>query len=184
VLWRTVLYSDSARGDNPGVSVQVVRAVGLAATTAYAVFVVWLFAAQPRTLAEVSGGIAAQIGAYQVDEAAFEAGLAFFRRDQFVEARSAFTRADPAQRDPRTQFYIAYSYYRQGWGRLYNDDELFRHGLAAVDRAIAVAPAGRVEVAEGDLQMHSSDELRAELERGLTRDLSDLNPLRVLRTRK
>jgi hypothetical protein len=166
------------------VSDTVVRAIGLSATAVYGAFVVWLFASQPRTLAEVTGGVAAQVGAYRIDEPALAAGLAFFRRDQFVEARSAFARADPAERDARTQFYVAYSYYRQGWGRIYNDDELFRQGLASVDRAIAVAPGGRVVVDDPDLQMHSSDELRAELERGLTRELSDLNPLRVLRERK
>ena len=40
----------------------------------------------------------------------------------------AFARADPAVRDARTQFYIAYSYYRQGWGRLYHDDALYAEG--------------------------------------------------------
>lgn len=166
------------------VSVSLVRALGLAASGVYALFVIWLFAAQPRTLAEVTGGVAAQVGAYRVDAAAFESGLAFFRRDAFVEARSAFARADPAQRDPRTQFYVAYSFYRQGWGRVYSDDQLFREGLTALDRALSAAPGSHVEVADPDLKMHSSDELRAELERGLTRDLSDLNPLRVLRERK
>jgi hypothetical protein len=32
--------------------------------------------------------------------------------------------------------------------------------------------------------MRSGDELKAELEAGLTRDLSDFNPLRLLETRK
>jgi hypothetical protein len=82
------------------------------------------------------------------------------------------------------QFYIAYAYYREGWGRLYNDDTLFGKGLTAVDKAIALAPGGRLVVDDPDLQMHSADELRAELQRGLTRDASDLNPLRVLGTRK
>jgi hypothetical protein len=34
------------------------------------------------------------------------------------------------------------------------------------------------------LQMRSADELRTELEAGLTRDASDLNPLRLLQERK
>ena len=45
-----------------------------------------------------------------------------------------------------TQFYIAYSWYRQGWGRVYSDDDMFAQGLMAVNRAIAVAPDGRVRV--------------------------------------
>ena len=82
------------------------------------------------------------------------------------------------------QFYIAYAYYREGWGRLYSDDALFGKGLAAVDKAIALAPGGRLVVDDQDLLMHSADELRAELQRGLVRDASDFNPLRVFGKRK
>ena len=32
--------------------------------------------------------------------------------------------------------------------------------------------------------MHSADELKAELEAGLTHDLSDFNPLRLMQPRK
>ena len=134
--------------------------------------------------AGLAGGLAAIVGAYHVDAQAFADGLQFFRKDQFVEARAAFSRADPAERDATTQFYIAYAFYREGWGRVYNDDTLFTSGLAAVDKAIALAPNGRVVVADPDLQMHSADELRAELQRGVTREASDLNPLKVFRTRK
>lgn len=162
----------------------IVRALGLVLSALYACAIVWLYAAQPQTMAQATGGLASHVGAYRVDEEAFSDGLAFFRRDQFAEARAAFSRADPAERDARTQFYIAYSFYRQGWGRVYNDDELFRQGLQAVDRAIALAPNHRLVIEDMDLGMHSADELRAELERGLTRELSDFNPLKVLRQRK
>jgi hypothetical protein len=162
----------------------MIRAAGLLGTAVYAAFIGWLFAAQPRSAAEVRGGVAASLGAYAIDQASFDEGLAFFRREQFVEARAAFGRADPALRDPRTQFYVAYSYYRQGWGRVFSDDTLFRQGLDAVTRAMAASPDGRVVVADPDLGMQSADELRAELERGLTREASDLDPRRVLRGRK
>jgi hypothetical protein len=146
--------------------------------------VLWTYGRQPQNVAQFTGGLTSSVGAYRIDQAAFADGLAFFRKDQFVEARAAFSRADPAERDARTQFYIAYSYYRQGWGRLYSDDALFRQGLVHVDKAIAVAPAGRLVVDDDNLAMHSADELRAELERGLVRDPSDFNPMRVLRERK
>jgi tetratricopeptide (TPR) repeat protein len=165
-------------------SASTVRAVGLAATAAYAALIVWLYAAQPQTVAEVTGGLTASIGAYRIDQQAFDDGLGFFRRDQFEEARAAFGRADPAQRDAKTQFYIAYSYYRQGWGRVYSDDALFKLGLQSVDRAIALAPDRRLVVDDTQLGMRSADELRAELQRGLTRDASDLNPLRIFTSRK
>ena len=160
------------------------RALGLALTVAYAGLIVWLHASQPQSLAQVTGGLSASVGAYRVEPTAFEDGLRFFRGDQFVEARAAFHRADPATRDPLTQFYIAYSYYRQGWGLVTSDDALFAQGLEAVDLAIAVAPDGRIVVNDPDLGLRSADELRAELEAGLTMELSDFNPLRVFRTRK
>ena len=162
----------------------MVRALGLAFAVAYGALIVWLYAAQPQTVAQVTGGLASEIGAYRVNQQAFDDALAFFRRDQFAEARAAFARADPAARDARTQFYVAYSYYRQGWGRLYSDDALFKEGLRAVDLAISLAPDHRLVVDDTSLGMKSADELRAELQRGLTQDASDLNPLRVFEPRK
>ena len=162
----------------------MVRIAGLAMTLAYASLIVWLYAAQPKTVAEVTGSLSSTVGAYHVDAQAMSDALAFFRRDAFPEARMAFERADPAHRDARTQFYIAYSYYRQGWGRVYDDDELFRKGIEAVDRAILLAPDHRLIVDDPDLGMHSAEELKAELERGVTHDASDFNPLKVFRTRK
>ena len=162
----------------------VARIAGLLASTAYACFVIWLYVSQPQTVAEVTGGVAAGIGAYSVDQQATADAIAFFRRDMFPESRAAFFRADPALRDAKTQFYVAYSYYREGWGRLYDDDRLFGQGLEAVDRAIALAPNHRLVVDDPDLGMRSADELKAELERGVTRDASDFNPLKVFRSRK
>ena len=162
----------------------LVRGAGLVATIAYAAAIGWLYVTQPQTVAQVTGGFASAVGAYRIDQQAFEDGLRFFRGGQFPEARAAFARADTAERDARTQFYLAYTYYREGWGRLYNDDALFAKGLAAADKAIGLAPGGRLVVDDIDLQMRSADELRAELQRGLTREADDFNPLKIFRTRK
>jgi hypothetical protein len=162
----------------------IVRGGGLAIALVYASMILWAYARQPQTIAQVTGGLSATIGAYRVDPQAYADGLQFFRHDQFVEARAAFARADPAERDAQTQFYIGYSYYREGWGRLYSTDALFVKGLESVNKAIALAPGGRLVVNDPDLQMHSADELKAELQRGLERDVSDLNPMRIFRTRK
>ena len=162
----------------------VVRAIGLVASASYAAVLGWLFMTQPQTLTEAVGGLTASVGAYRIDEQAFADGLRFFRADQFVEARAAFARADPAQQDARTQFYVAYSYYRQGWGRTHSDDTLFSAGLTAVNRAIAVAPDGRLVVDDATLIMRTADELKAELEAGLRTDAADFNPLRVFESRK
>lgn len=160
------------------------RAVGLALAISYAVFIVWLYVRQPQTMAEVTGGLSATVGAYHINQQAFDDGLQLFRRDQFEAARSAFERADPAQQDARTQFYIAYTYYRAGWGRLYHDDQLYRRGMAHVEKAIALAPQGRLIVEDSNLLIRSADELKAELADGLTTDSSDWNPARVFRQRK
>lgn len=162
----------------------MVRAAGLVVSLVYAGVIVWLYSAQPQTMAEVTGGLAAGIGAYHIDEQAFADGLAFFRKDQFDEARAALERADPAQRDDRTQFYIAYTYYRQGWGRVYHDDVLFKKGLERINRAIEAAPGHRIVVEDANLGMRSADELKAELERGLRREPEDFNPLKLFRERK
>jgi tetratricopeptide (TPR) repeat protein len=161
----------------------VIRLSGLASSVAAALFIAWLLYAQPKTMADVRGGLAASVGLYEIDRVAFDEGLQFFRAGHLPEARLAFERADPAARDAVTQFYIAYSFYRQGWGRLYSDDELFRQALKALDRAVAASPDGRVLVEDAQLGLQSSDALRAELERGLTRELSDFNPMRWLRKR-
>jgi hypothetical protein len=157
------------------------RLLGLVLVVAYAALIVWLYAAQPRSLAELRGGVAGTVGAYTIDHASFAEGLRFFRNDQFVEARSAFARADPAQRDPTTQFYVAYSFLRQGWGRLYHDEALYREGLRTVERAAAASPTGQVRVDDAALALRTTDELKAELERGLRRDVPDLNRLRGAR---
>lgn len=161
----------------------VIRLGGLIVSLGAAAFAAWLLATQPATMADVSGGLAASVGLYRIDQAAFDEGLRYFREDRFREARLAFARADPAARHPTTQFYTAYSFYREGWGRVYNDDALFREALHALDRAVAAAP-GPVHVADPTLGLRSSDELRVEIERGLTRELSDFNPMRVLRPRQ
>ena len=160
------------------------RITGVAVATIYAVLIGWLYIRQPQTMAQVTGGLSAAVGSYHVDERTFADGLAFFRNNQFAEARMAFARADPADRDARTQFYIAYSYYRQGWGRVYHDDVLYRQGLAAIDRAIALAPGGRLVIDDQDLRMHTADELKAELQAGLQVESSDFNPSRLFRERK
>lgn len=163
---------------------QLVRGAGLVIAIAYASAITWTYVRQPQTVAQVTGGLASGIGAYRIDAQALADGMAFFKQDKFVEARAAFARADPAEQDARTQFYVAYSYYRQGWGRVYSDDALFSEGLKRVDLAIALSSSGRLVIDDPDLQMRSADELRAELDAGLQRDASDFNPFRVMRQRK
>lgn len=162
-------------------------------TAIYAVFIVFLYAAEPRTLEEVSTkamttveNIATKgtvvIGTYEVDALLFGQGIAAFRQENYVSARDAFTRADPEKRDARTQFYIAYSYYRQGWGRVTNDDLLFKQALESVERVRQIDPNFRSD--DASLLLPTPAELKSELEEGLVVTASDFNPLRVFRERK
>lgn len=165
-------------------SATVVRALGLLGTSVYAAFVVWLYVERPRSVDEVTGGVASAMGLYQVDRDQLELGRAAFRADRFRDARAAFGRADPARRDPVTQFYVAYSFYREGWGRFYNEDALFRQALAALDHAVSLTPDQRVRVDDPELGLADSDALRLELQHGLTVEMQDFNPLRALRKRQ
>ncbi len=162
---------------------RIIQLVGLVVSVVYAVAIVWVYATEPRSLRAVATGAQVATGTYQVDQERFNAALALFRREQFRAARDEWQRADPAQGDPTTQFYIAYSFYREGWGRVYYDQDLFKQGLDAVNRAIALAPAP-LNVADDNLQLHTAAELKAELEQGTERSWGDVNPLKVMRTRK
>jgi hypothetical protein len=163
---------------------RLIQSLGIAWTLLYAAFVVWLYAAAPRSFAEMRTEASATVGTYEVDRARFDAARDLFRREQYRAARDEWARADPARRDARTQFYVAYSFYREGWGRLYNEDALFRAGLEAVNRAINLAPDGALAVEDPELKIRTAAELKAELERGTERDWGDLNPAKVFRERK
>ncbi len=160
---------------------------------AYFSSIVFLYASEPRSLAEVSTKAISAIettvskgqvltGTYEIDRVRFDEGLAAFRADNFVLARDRFERADPERRDANTQFYIAYSYYRQGWGRAFNDDELFKEGLESIKYVPQIDPD--FVSRDADLKLKTAVELRSEFEEGLKVTVDDINPFRLLRERK
>ncbi len=170
-----------------------IQSLGIVLTLVLGVFILWLYWAAPKNLGEVStkaketientttqGQIL--IGTYEVDAAKFSDGLTAFRQDNFVVARDAFLRADPQRRDAKTQFYIAYSYYRQGFGKLYSDDELFKKGLEETNRVTAIDKNFKSD--DADLKMKTPAELKNEFEEGLKVTLSDFNPFKLTRERK
>ena len=164
-------------------SPSTIRVAGLVLSLFYAAAIVRVYVRQPATLPEVAGSLTASVGAYRIDQTRFEAGLAFFRMDQFVEARDAFAQADPARQDAAVQFYISYAYLRQGWGRVYADDGLYKAGQATLAHARSLSPDAPIVVADPNLRLHTAEEVAAEFQRGLTRDLSDLNPAGVFKER-
>jgi hypothetical protein len=159
----------------------------------YGAFIAWLYWAEPTSLEDVT--VKAKetietattkseviIGTYKVDAEKFNQGLEAFRQDNFILARDLFSRADPEKRDAKTQFYIAYSFYRQGWGRVSNDDALFRQALEQVSRVIGLDKDFRSD--DANLQLKNPVELKNELEEGLKVTADDFNPLKVFRERK
>ena len=167
--------------------------LSLLITVFYGFFVVWLYWAAPQNLEDVS--VKARetiesaatkseiiIGTYEVDREKFDQGLQAFRSDNFILARDLFQRADPERRDARAQFYVAYSFYRQGFGRVSNDDALFRQGLEQVNRVISLDKNFRA--ADQNLKLQTPVELKNELEEGLKVTAEDFNPLKVFRERK
>ena len=170
-----------------------IQILGLVLTVIYGFIIVWLYWAEPKNLEEVStkaketientttkGQII--IGTYEVDAEKFNDGLRAFRADNFVAARQFFENADPERRDAKTQFYIAYSFYRQGFGKLYNDDELFKKGLEQTNRVITLDKNFKSD--DANLQMKTPAELKNEFEEGLRLTADDFNPFKVTRERK
>ena len=163
---------------------KVFQIAGIIWTVIYASLIVWIYATEPRSFKDVAANSQVAAGTYEINQERFNNGLALFRREQFRAARDEWIAADPAQRDPRTQFYIAYACYRQGWGRVYYDNALYKQGLEAINRAISLAPNGVLAVDDPDLQMHTAAELKAELEQGTETSWRDVNPLKLFRQRK
>ena len=170
-----------------------IQILGIVLAGFYGIFIAWLYWAEPKNLVEVS--IKAQttienvssktqvaIGTYEVDNAKFSEGLDAFRKNNFIVARDNFEKADPEKRDVQTQFYIAYSFYRQGFGKFTSDDALFKKGLKQTNSVITINKNFRS--ADENLQLKTPVELKNELEEGLKVTADDFNPLKVLRERK
>ena len=156
---------------------RTVQTAGIIIALLYAFVIVWLYLRQPRTFEEIKTQAAVETSLYQVKQENFDEALRRFNAGQYRIATEQFEIADPARRDPTTQFYIAYSYYMLGRGNFSDDDEMFNKGLAAVDRAIAVAPNNIFEIDRADLDIRSAAALRERLREGLEVTASDFNPL-------
>ena len=145
-----------------------IQSAGILFTLVYSFLILWVYITAPRSFSEAAAQTRATTGTYEVDPKHFQAGVELFHNDQFRASREEFALADPLQRDAHTQFYIAYSFYREGWGRTYNDEALFKQGLEAVDRALNLS-GGVLTVDDANLKMHSGAELKAELQAGSER---------------
>jgi Flp pilus assembly protein TadD len=171
-----------------------IQILGIVLSTMFAIFIAFLYATEPRSLGELTTKAGTAVGdaltkgqvitgTYAVDPAKFAQGLALFRAGDYPGARSAFEAADPEKRDGRTQFYIAYSLYRQGWGRFASDNKLFEQGLEVATRADKLL-GGTYISDDQDLKLKTPAALRNELEEGLRVTADDFNPMRALEERK
>jgi hypothetical protein len=170
-----------------------IQILGTVVSMIYFGFIAFLYLAEPRSIGDITTKAASTIqnaatkgsviaGTYEIDHVKFDEALRLFRQDNFIAARDAFQKADPEQRDARTQYYIAYSFYRQGWGRLSNDDELFAAGLKQLD-VVDRLDSNFVAV-DDDLKLKRPAELRHEFEEGMRITAGDFNPLKLVRERK
>ncbi len=156
-----------------------IQILGVVLSIIYTVLIVWLYANEPKTLSEVATKATVTVGTYEINKAKFDEGWRLFRAENYPAGRDFFNQADPEKRDSKTQFYIAYSYYRQGFGKVYNDDALFKQGLDALSRVEA-----NFKIEDEDLKLKTPAELKNEFEQGLQITTDDFNPLKVLRERK
>lgn len=170
-----------------------IQTIGISLTAVYAIFIAWLYLVEPKSLEElpskaqttienVTTKTQIAIGTYEIDRAKFDDGLTAFRQDNFLVARDQFQKADPERRDAKTQFYIAYSFYRQGFGRISNDDALFKQGLDQINRVVLLDRNFKSD--DANLQIKTPVELKNEFEEGLKITAGDFNPFKVLRERK
>ncbi len=170
-----------------------IQIIGLLVTLFYGVFVAWVYWAAPKSIEDASikaretidratSKARVMTNTYQVDQEKLAEGLTAFRNENFIVARDLFEKADKEQRDPDTQFYIAYAFYREGWGRFSNDDELFRKGLERVNRVIRLDED--YKSSDPSLSLRNPAELKNELVEGLRITAADFNPLKLTRQRK
>jgi tetratricopeptide (TPR) repeat protein len=156
---------------------RTVQITGLVIALLYGLSIIWLYVRQPRSFQELKTQVAVETNVYQIKRENFDEALKQFNAGQYKVAIEQWELADPAQSDPATQFYTAYSYYLLGRGALYDDDEMFRKGLAAVERCLRSAPNNIFEIDRADLDIRNAVALRQRFKDGLEVSPSDFNPL-------
>lgn len=157
-------------------------------------FIVFLYATAPRSVEELSAkaketvdnaSTKAQVasGTYTANRIWLNQGIGLFRQGNYPMARERFDKADPEKHDGQTQFYTAYSFYREGWGRVSSNDKLFEQAYEAGKRAQLLLGENFVSD-DADLKLKTTSDLLAEIEEGLRVTPGDFNPSNWFRERK
>jgi len=97
----------------------------------------------------------------------------FFRNDQFVRRGWLLAAADPrvARRPGRSSMLPTATTGRAGGRLLSRRQPLCGRNSRRYDRTVALAPDGRLAIDDGNLRIHTAEELKAELERDVGRRL-------------
>jgi hypothetical protein len=60
---------------------KIIQLAGLGFTIAYAAFIIWIYATEPRTFKEVTTSAEVAAGTYEINHDKLNSALNFFRRD-------------------------------------------------------------------------------------------------------
>jgi len=156
---------------------RTIQVLGLATSVLYASFIVWVYARRPQSLAELKTQASIQANVYHINQQNFDEAIKEFDTGDYNSAIGQLKLADPAQKDPTSQYYIAYSYYLLGRGRIFNDEDMFNRAIEAIDRCLDNAPNHIFEIDRGDMEIKNADTLRQKLIEGLKHTMPSLNPL-------
>jgi len=156
---------------------RTVQILGLVIAILYGSVIVWVYARRPQSFGELKTQASIQANVYSINQQNFDEALKQFNTGDYNSAIGQFRLADPAQADPASQYYIAYSYYLLGRGRIFNDEDLFKKAIEAVDRCLDNAPNHIFEIDRSDLEIKNADTLHQKLSDGLKHTMPSLNPL-------
>src|SRR5262249_9180990 len=132
---------------------RTIEVLGLATSVLYASFIVWVYARRPQSLAELKTQASIQANVYHINQQNFDEAIKEFDTGDYNSAIGQLKLADPAQKDPTSQYYIAYSYYLLGRGRIFNDEDMFNRAIEAIDRCLDNAPNHIFEIDRGDMEI-------------------------------
>ena len=65
---------------------KIIQIAGLVFTLAYAAFIVWIYATEPRTFKEVTTSAEVAAGTYEINQEQFNSALNLFRHEQCAKA--------------------------------------------------------------------------------------------------
>jgi hypothetical protein len=149
---------------------------GLVIMPLYGCLVVWLYVHHPQSLSELKTQASVQANVYHVNQPNFDQAIKEFDGGDYNSAIGQFNLADPAERDSASQYYIAYSYYLLGRGRVFNDEDMFNKAIVAVNHCLDNAPNHIFQIDRTDVEIRDADALRQKLVEGLRHTPASLNP--------